>query len=88
VTYDGKRAADMPPSRYAVRHLVAEQVDAKLEQLHTDYIEKGTRGKHQLAGGMSKRAREDEDNLVSSPNKKAKIGAIDIADRVRVYPFS
>ena len=26
VTYDGKRAADIPPPRYAVRHLVATEV--------------------------------------------------------------
>ena len=26
VTYDGKRAADIPPPRYAVRHLVAAEV--------------------------------------------------------------
>jgi len=27
VTYDGKRASDIPVSRYAVRHLVAAEVD-------------------------------------------------------------
>ncbi|KAG2020154.1 CHTF18 protein [Coprinopsis cinerea AmutBmut pab1-1] len=46
ITYDGKRAADIPVSRYAVRHLVAEQVDAKLTERDTEYIEKGKRGKH------------------------------------------
>jgi len=28
VTYDGKRAADIPPPRYAVRHLVATEVSS------------------------------------------------------------
>jgi chromosome transmission fidelity protein 18 len=29
VTYDGKRAADIPPPRYAVRHLVATEVSSR-----------------------------------------------------------
>ena len=29
VTYDGKRAADIPPPRYAVRHLVAAEVRSR-----------------------------------------------------------
>jgi len=29
VTYDGKRAADIPPPRYAVRHLVATEVSPR-----------------------------------------------------------
>lgn len=29
VTYDGKRAADIPPPRYAVRHLVAAEVSSR-----------------------------------------------------------
>ena len=29
VTYDGKRAADVPPPRYAVRHLVATEVSSR-----------------------------------------------------------
>jgi hypothetical protein len=29
VTYDGKRAADIPPPRYAVRHLVAAEVSTQ-----------------------------------------------------------
>ncbi len=29
VTYDGKRPADIPPLRYAVRHLVATEVSSR-----------------------------------------------------------
>jgi hypothetical protein len=29
VTHDGKRAADIPPPRYAVRHLVATEVSPR-----------------------------------------------------------
>jgi hypothetical protein len=29
VTYDGKRAVDIPPPRYAVRHLVATEVSPR-----------------------------------------------------------
>lgn len=50
VTYDGKRAADLPVSRYAVRHIVAAEVDAKLYDRENDVIEKGKRGKHQSMG--------------------------------------
>ncbi|CAE6437376.1 unnamed protein product [Rhizoctonia solani] len=36
VTYDGKRAADMNPSRFAVRQMVAEELDASLERRRHD----------------------------------------------------
>ncbi|KAJ3576874.1 hypothetical protein NP233_g105 [Leucocoprinus birnbaumii] len=40
VTYDGKRAGDMAPSRYAVRHLVATEVDAKLAARDVEGVER------------------------------------------------
>ncbi|KIJ10510.1 hypothetical protein PAXINDRAFT_177467 [Paxillus involutus ATCC 200175] len=41
VTYDGKRAADIAVSRYAVRHLVAAEIDAALISRQADAVEKG-----------------------------------------------
>ncbi|OJA12544.1 hypothetical protein AZE42_08143 [Rhizopogon vesiculosus] len=41
ITYDGKRAADIAVSRYAVRHLVATEIDAALIAKHADAVEKG-----------------------------------------------
>ncbi|KAI9459504.1 P-loop containing nucleoside triphosphate hydrolase protein [Lactarius psammicola] len=40
VTYDGKRAADIPPPRYAVRHLVATEIDAQLAVRYAEAIER------------------------------------------------
>lgn len=52
VTYDGKRASDIAVSRYAVRHIVAADVDAKLAERENDVVEK-KRGKHQHLFGQS-----------------------------------
>lgn len=41
ITYDGKRASDIVASRYAVRHLVAAEVNAKLAARDVEGIEKG-----------------------------------------------
>ncbi|KIL00951.1 hypothetical protein PAXRUDRAFT_821161 [Paxillus rubicundulus Ve08.2h10] len=41
VTYDGKRATDIAVSRYAVRHLVAAEIDAVLISRQADAVEKG-----------------------------------------------
>ncbi|OCH85001.1 P-loop containing nucleoside triphosphate hydrolase protein [Obba rivulosa] len=40
VTYDGKRASDISVSRYAVRHLVAAEIDAKLISRDADSSER------------------------------------------------
>ncbi|KAI9446248.1 P-loop containing nucleoside triphosphate hydrolase protein [Lactarius indigo] len=40
VTYDGKRAADIAAPRYAVRHLVATEIDAQLVVRHAEAIER------------------------------------------------
>ncbi|TEB25929.1 P-loop containing nucleoside triphosphate hydrolase protein [Coprinellus micaceus] len=77
VTYDGKRALDLPVSRYAVRHIVAAEVDAKLYDRENDVIEKGKRGKHQ---GVGLGARDGDDDGASGPNKKSKV-EIDPADK-------
>ncbi|KAH9900888.1 P-loop containing nucleoside triphosphate hydrolase protein [Cubamyces lactineus] len=45
VTYEGKRAADIAVSRYAVRHLVAAEIDAKVIARQAEGIEKAKGGK-------------------------------------------
>lgn len=45
VTYDGKRAADIAVSKYAVRQLVATEIDARLVSVQTETGDKGRPGK-------------------------------------------
>ncbi|KAG8969390.1 hypothetical protein FRC03_003081 [Tulasnella sp. 419] len=40
VTYDGKRASDIAVSRYAVRHMVAAEIEAEYTARHCDAVEK------------------------------------------------
>ncbi|KAJ3550684.1 hypothetical protein NM688_g5019 [Phlebia brevispora] len=44
VTYDGKRAPDLAVSRYAVRHLVAAEIDARLVNRQAEALEKSKGG--------------------------------------------
>ncbi|KAF7311473.1 AAA domain-containing protein [Mycena kentingensis (nom. inval.)] len=57
VTYDGKRAPDIPVSRYAVRHLVAAEIEAQLIARKVDIVERGQRGKHDALFGGSGNAK-------------------------------
>ncbi|RDB21482.1 Chromosome transmission fidelity protein 18 [Hypsizygus marmoreus] len=92
VTYDGKRAADITVSRYAVRHLVAGEIDTLLVARDADVVDKGKRGKHDFFGSTrSSKKPEDADNLDASnklpnsesghPRKRAKADNVDIADK-------
>ncbi|KAH0583568.1 hypothetical protein H2248_009191 [Termitomyces sp. 'cryptogamus'] len=90
VTYDGKRASDIAVSRYAVRHLVAQEIDAVLIARDADIVEKGKRGKHEFGAKKSfskqtqeNRARDNtEDDRVEPPNKRLRTDDnIDIADK-------
>ncbi|KAI9069979.1 P-loop containing nucleoside triphosphate hydrolase protein [Trametes sanguinea] len=54
VTYDGKRAADIAVSRYAVRHLVAAEIDAQIIARHADVLEKSKGGKSSFFSGREK----------------------------------
>ncbi|KIK59483.1 hypothetical protein GYMLUDRAFT_227055 [Collybiopsis luxurians FD-317 M1] len=89
VTYDGKRASDITVSRYAVRHLVAQEVDARLSSRSNEIIDKGQTGKHaNFFGGAKnksgKEAMDDDDSPKPSPGKRPRTNAsaeIDIADR-------
>ncbi|KAH9981098.1 P-loop containing nucleoside triphosphate hydrolase protein [Lactifluus volemus] len=64
VTYDGKRAADIAPPRYAVRHLVATEIDAQLAVRHAEAIErtKTTKSSTFFGGATSARAADDRDD--------------------------
>ncbi|KAF8969722.1 P-loop containing nucleoside triphosphate hydrolase protein [Flammula alnicola] len=79
ITYDGKRASDITVSRYAVRHLVSVEVDAKLTARDTEFVEKGKRGKHDFFGKSSVGDNGSGDS--DHPNKRAKIDNRDIADK-------
>ncbi|KAK0239840.1 P-loop containing nucleoside triphosphate hydrolase protein [Armillaria nabsnona] len=86
VTYDGKRTADINVSRYAVRHLVAKEVDAELTAMQTDIVEKGKKGKHANLFDKTPAAKARTDDQSSDPNsgrptKRVRTEEIDIADR-------
>ncbi|KAF5386678.1 hypothetical protein D9615_001593 [Tricholomella constricta] len=91
VTYDGKRALDISVSRYAVRHLVAGEIDALLIARDADIVEKGKRGKHEFFGTRlstkKPEAREDpsNDDLNGRPSKRLRVDDIDIADKVGLH---
>ncbi|EKM54246.1 uncharacterized protein PHACADRAFT_210061 [Phanerochaete carnosa HHB-10118-sp] len=51
VTYDGKRAADIAVSRYAVRHLVAAEIDAQLINKQAEAIDRLKGKAHNFFGG-------------------------------------
>ncbi|KAI0823557.1 P-loop containing nucleoside triphosphate hydrolase protein [Trametes gibbosa] len=75
VTYDGKRAADIAVSRYAVRHLVAAEIDAQVIARHADSLDKTKAGgKTAFFAGhgkdaadveqrAAKRARQDDEKV-------------------------
>ncbi|THH17123.1 hypothetical protein EW146_g3644 [Bondarzewia mesenterica] len=62
VTYDGKRAADIAASRYAVRHLVAAEIDAQLIARQADFIERSkAQASKNFFGGNANADAEDAD---------------------------
>lgn len=67
VTYDGRRAADIPVSRYAVRQLVANEINAKFIARETCSTGKG--GKRPGAQGPF----VSETSESGPPNKRARI---------------
>ncbi|KAJ6597213.1 P-loop containing nucleoside triphosphate hydrolase protein [Mycena vulgaris] len=69
VTYDGKRAADISVSRYAVRHLVAGEIEAQLISRKVDIVERAKRGKHDFFGKPAAAKNSDERDTFSSPTK-------------------
>ncbi|KAG5645600.1 hypothetical protein DXG03_005738 [Asterophora parasitica] len=83
VTYDGKRAADISVSRYAVRHLVAGEIDALLIAQDADVVEKGKRGKHSdlFGKGNPLKRTEAADDGDGRPSKRPRVDDVDIADK-------
>ncbi|KAF9509023.1 hypothetical protein BS47DRAFT_184538 [Hydnum rufescens UP504] len=69
VTYDGKRAGDIAASRYAVRHMVAGEIEAETATRQNDAIEKTPAGGLR---GMQRKSRAN-DQIVGD--------SIDIADK-------
>ncbi|KAF8590060.1 P-loop containing nucleoside triphosphate hydrolase protein [Ramaria rubella] len=60
ITYDGKRAPDVAISRYAVRHLVAAEIDAELIVRQAETVEKGTSTKFDFFKRKRKELAEEE----------------------------
>ncbi|KAE9385281.1 hypothetical protein BT96DRAFT_1007197 [Gymnopus androsaceus JB14] len=95
VTYDGKRASDITISRYAVRHLVAQEVDARLASRQIpDIIEKGPGKQSSFFGGAKSKTNNDATSSTQddkpSPGKRPRTDVaayIDIADRPPVDFF-
>ncbi|KAJ6525742.1 P-loop containing nucleoside triphosphate hydrolase protein [Mycena capillaripes] len=93
VTYDGKRAADISVSRYAVRHLVAGEIEAQMISRKVDIVERAKRGKHDFFGKSSAKNAEEREAFSSPtkapdasdpPNKRMRTEAaevVDIADK-------
>jgi len=78
VTYDGKRTSDIAISRYAIRQLVANEIDARVSSRQTDGV---SVGKPERKNPFGKRPREEptEEGMGS---KRQKVNErIDIADR-------
>ncbi|CCM00527.1 uncharacterized protein FIBRA_02561 [Fibroporia radiculosa] len=68
VTYDGKRAADIAVSKYAVRHLVATEIDARLVSIQADAVERSKPSKASFfkKGSKNRDADEEEPELITS----------------------
>ncbi|KAI0006203.1 P-loop containing nucleoside triphosphate hydrolase protein [Russula compacta] len=62
VIYDGKRAADIAPPRYAVRHLVATEIDAQLAVRHAEAIERTKATKPSTFFGDARGAKDADEN--------------------------
>jgi len=62
VTYDGKRATDIAPPRYAVRHLVATEIDAKLAARHVEAVERTKTTKASTFFGGARKAKDADEN--------------------------
>ncbi|KAG5221162.1 P-loop containing nucleoside triphosphate hydrolase protein [Salix suchowensis] len=83
VNYDGKRAVDIAVTRYAVRHLVAGEVEAKLTGQRVDIVEKSKPSFRSFFGSSDRsnapsRTRPG-DHADGPPSKRIKV---DLADKL------
>ncbi|KXN91400.1 Chromosome transmission fidelity protein 18 [Leucoagaricus sp. SymC.cos] len=82
VTYDGKRASDIAASRYAVRHLVATEVDAKLAARDLEGVERGRVGKRHAGPRLESSASNPTQADTSEPSaKRQKTDQPDISEK-------
>ncbi|KAL4246083.1 hypothetical protein ABKN59_003317 [Abortiporus biennis] len=75
VTYDGKRASDIQVSRYAVRHLVASEIDAQLiNRQAEDTTDKKTKpSKSAFFNNNNNKNSNDSSANPTRPNKRTKL---------------
>ncbi|KAG9010130.1 hypothetical protein FRB93_004792 [Tulasnella sp. JGI-2019a] len=62
VTYEGKRPVDMAVSKYAVRHMVAAEIESEYAARHADAVDKSQGKKVASFFGRNKRARLPQEN--------------------------
>ncbi|KAH7911420.1 hypothetical protein BJ138DRAFT_925875 [Hygrophoropsis aurantiaca] len=87
VTYDGKRAADIAVSRYAVRHLVATEIDAALIARQADAVEKSKGSKQSdFFGKASRKLPEAAEDVADGHGGVEGDGELRRADRSEDVP--
>ncbi|KLO10427.1 hypothetical protein SCHPADRAFT_878166 [Schizopora paradoxa] len=98
ITYDSKRATDIPVARYATRHLIAGEIDAQIIQQQADAVEKASSSKKKFDMFSRNRKQKDGEDETGDPgsspsrpgqpgNAKRKAAELDIADRPPVDFF-
>ncbi|KAJ8700036.1 Chromosome transmission fidelity protein 18 [Pleurotus ostreatus] len=82
VNYDGKRAVDITVTRYAVRHIVAGEVEAKLTGQRVDIVERSKPSFRSFFGSSDKSNAPSRtrlgDHADGPPSKRIKV---DLADK-------
>ncbi|KAL0946782.1 hypothetical protein HGRIS_012955 [Hohenbuehelia grisea] len=95
INYDGKRAADITVTRYATRHLVAGEIDARVASQKVTVVEKDNKTRSSGFFGNAKRPVPEDDSSPEKENagpapvaKRAKTDmTVDIADKPPVDFF-
>jgi len=98
ITYDSKRASDIPVPRYATRHLIAGEIDAQIILQQAEAVEMANSSKKKFDMFSRNRKPNNEpdehgaaDSSPSRPgdatSKKRKVAELDIADRPPVDFF-
>ncbi|KAF7974845.1 hypothetical protein HWV62_11223 [Athelia sp. TMB] len=87
VTYDGKRASDIAISRYAVRHMVAAEIDAAWISRQADVVEKNKGAKLDMFSKTSKMVSKYDkgSDTEEHESKRSRQDHTDIADKVTFY---
>ncbi|KAG8948253.1 hypothetical protein FRC04_009891 [Tulasnella sp. 424] len=69
ITYDGKRASDIPPPRYAVRHMVAAAIEDEYAARQLDAVEKSQGRKVSSFFGRQKAVAPDPEEDPEAPHE-------------------